>query len=77
MEYWTDTFMSTKRTIVLTPRSASHHLYSEKFWSEPEIPTSGFNCEEAMLIAAAAVNPVITGSDMKSSKKPEKKENWP
>lgn len=66
--------MSTKSAMVLMPRTVSHNLYSEKFRKEkfPEIPTSGFNCEEAMLIAAAAVKPVITGNDMKSSKKPAK-----
>lgn len=43
---------------------------SRKLSLLPEIPKSDLNWEDAMLIAAAAVKPVITGSDMKSSRKP-------
>lgn len=43
---------------------------SRKFSVVPLMPRSDLNCEEAMLIAAAEVKPVITGSDMKSNKKP-------
>jgi len=42
----------------------------KKFSLLPEMPSSDLSWEDAMLIAAAEVNPVITGSDMKSNKKP-------
>jgi len=38
------------------------------------MPRSDLNWEDAMLIAAADVKPVITGSDIKSNKKPWKKQ---
>jgi len=34
------------------------------------MPRSDLNWEDAILMAAAEVKPVITGSDMKSSKNP-------
>lgn len=37
----------------------------------PWIPKIGSNWDAAMINAAAPVNPVITGSDMKSRRKPE------
>lgn len=38
------------------------------------MPKSDLNWEEAMLIAAAEVKPVITGNDMKSNRKPINKQ---
>lgn len=43
---------------------------SKKLSLLPGIPRSDLNWEEAMLIAAAAVKPVITGNDIKSNRKP-------
>ena len=75
------TLKRTKSAMVLTPRSVSHRLNSCKLAKIavrestspsllPDIPKSDLNCEEAILIAAAAVKPVITGSDIKSSRNP-------
>lgn len=43
---------------------------SKKFSVLPGMPRSDLNCEDAILIAAAEVNPVITGSDTKSNRNP-------
>lgn len=43
---------------------------STRFSLFPRIPSSGLNCDVAIFIAAADVKPAITGSDIKSSKKP-------
>lgn len=43
---------------------------SKKLSVLPGMPRSDLNCEDAMLIAAAEVKPVITGSDTKSSRNP-------
>jgi len=77
------TFNRTNTTIVPMPSSVSSYRIclrflkmaitaSKKFSLLPEMPSSDLNWEDAMLIAAAEVNPVITGSDIKSSKKPFK-----
>lgn len=70
-----------KTMIVQIPKIVSWYLIAFKFEKTcstesrkpsvlPGIPKSCLNCDEAILIAAAEVNPVITGREMKSKRKP-------
>lgn len=77
------TFISTRTTSVQSPSNVSHGFIlsrlenialtaSTKSSALPGIPKRDLNCEAAMLIAAAEVKPVITGSDIKSNRKPDR-----
>lgn len=81
----TYTLNKTNTTIVQIPNNVSWYRIwsrflkiaikeSRKLSALPGMPSSDLNWEDAMLIAAADVKPVITGSDIKSNKKPWKKQ---
>lgn len=75
------TFSKISTIIVNVPSNTSHLLIFSIFLKIdlnvptksslfPLIPSNDFNCDVAIFIDAAVVNPVITGNDIKSSKKP-------
>lgn len=69
--------------MVVNPRIASHFLVSlmflksdiqasKKMLAGPEMPKSCFSWDDAMLSAAAVVNPDMTGNEKNWTRKPEK-----
>lgn len=77
------TLSATSIMIVETPNTTSHSSVScifstvltqesRKAFVLPPRPRSPLSCDDAIVIAAADVNPDVTGIDIKSTKNPVK-----